>query len=98
MVLFLFASFGFDLCFDWLDLMRFLLCDFELGGLFGLWVVTVVGVLICLVWYCFVLWFWVVWVIWFVICGFGSCFDWFGLVSFLLCHFGWCGLFAWFTL
>ena len=28
------------------------------------------------------MWFCVMWVGWFMVCGFGSCFDWFGLVKF----------------
>ena len=61
---------------------RFLLCDFELCGLFSLSVVALIGVLAGLVWLCFVVWFWVMRVVWFVVCGFGWCFGWFGSVGF----------------
>ena len=49
--LFLFARCSFGWCFSWFGLVGFLLCDFGWRGLFGLWVVALVGVLVGLVWW-----------------------------------------------
>ena len=43
-----------------------LLCGFGRCGLFGLWFVALVVVLVSLVWWVIVVWFWVEWIVWLV--------------------------------